>query len=98
MTSTEAAADEVTVTQRLLAAARSRGEHRALVGGPADPAGGYADLPATVQAAAAGAALRGLPPRDSFRVYFAGTASHSPAPHTEPPPVGVPSPGPPRRS
>src|SRR5258707_83685 len=69
MTSTEAAGGEVTVTQRLLAAAPSRGEHRALVGGPADPAYGYAELAATVQAAAAGLAWRGLRPGDVVGVY-----------------------------
>src|SRR5580693_1659619 len=66
---TDAPLGEVTVTQQLLAVAPSRGEHRALVGGPADPACGYADLAATVRAAAAGLAWRGLQPRDVVGVY-----------------------------
>src|SRR5258707_130100 len=81
MTSTEAAGGEVTVTQRLLAAAPSRGEHRALVGGPADPAYGYAELAATVQAAAAGLAWRGLQPRDVMGVYVPDAACYVLAAH-----------------
>src|SRR5258708_26380047 len=96
MTSTEAAADEVTVTQRLLAAARSRGAHRALVGGPGDPACGYADLAATVQAAAAGPAWRGLQPRGVVGVYVAGAACLLLAPPPLPAAGGVPSPRAPR--
>ncbi len=92
MTSTEAAADEVTVTQRLLAAARSRGAHRALVGGPGDPACGYADLAATVQAAAAGLAWRGLQPRDVVGVYVPDAACYVLAAHAIRAAGGVPAP------
>src|SRR5258708_9351312 len=92
MTSQEAAAEEVTVTQRLLAAAGSRGAHRALVGGPGDPACGYADLAATVQAAAAGLAWRGLQPRDVVGVYVPDAACYVLAAHAIRAAGGVPSP------
>jgi len=92
MTSTEAAADEITVTQRLLAAAPARGEHRALVGGPAEPACGYADLAATVQAAAAGLAWRGLQPRDVVGVYVPDAVCYVLAAHAIRAAGGVPSP------
>jgi non-ribosomal peptide synthetase component F len=92
MTSTEAAADEATVTQRLLAVAAARGEHRALVGGPADPPYGYADLAATVQAAAAGLAWRGLQPRDVVGVYVPDAACYVLAAHAIRAAGGVPSP------
>jgi len=92
MTSTEPATSELTVTQRLLAAAPSRGEHRALVGGPADPACGYADLAATVQAAAAGLAWRGLQPRDIVGVYVPDAACYVLATHAIRAAGGVPSP------
>src|SRR5260370_42004680 len=92
MTSTEAAGGEVTVTQRLLAAAPSRGEHRALVGGPADPAYGYAELAATVQPTAAGLALRGLQPRGVVGVYVPDSACYALAPDAIRAPGGVPTP------
>ncbi|SRR6266702_2444944 len=92
MVSPEAPAGDVTVTQRLLAAAPSRGEHRALVGGPADPACGYADLAVTVQAAAAGLAWRGLQPRDVVGVYVPDAASYVLAAHAIRAAGGVPSP------
>src|SRR5258707_45152 len=92
MTSTEAGGGEATVTQRLLAAAPSRGEHRALVGGPADPAYGYAELAATVQAAAAGLAWRGLQPRDVVGVYVPDAACYVLAAHAIRAAGGVPSP------
>jgi acyl-CoA synthetase (AMP-forming)/AMP-acid ligase II len=92
MTSTEAAADEATVTQRLLAVAAARGEHRALVGGSADQAYGYADLAATVQAAAAGLAWRGLQPRDVVGVYVPDAACYVLAAHAIRAAGGVPSP------
>ena len=68
---------EVTVTQRLLAIAPSRGQHRALVGGPASPACSYAELAATVQAAAAGLAWRGLEPRDVIGIYVPDAACYA---------------------
>jgi non-ribosomal peptide synthetase component E (peptide arylation enzyme) len=92
MTSTEAVTGEVTVTQRLLAVAPSRGEHRALVGGPADPACSYADLAATVQAAAAGLAWRGLQPRDVVGVYVPNAGCYVLAAHAIRAAGGVPSP------
>jgi acyl-CoA synthetase (AMP-forming)/AMP-acid ligase II len=92
MTSPEAVTGEVTVTQRLLAAAPSRGEHRALVGGPADPACSYADLAATVQSAAAGLAWRGLQPRDAVGVYVPDAGCYVLAMHAIRAAGGVPSP------
>jgi len=92
MTSTEAAAGEATVTQRLLAAAPSRDGHRALVGGPAVPAYGYADLAAIVQAAAAGLAWRGLQPGDVVGVYVPDAACYVLAAHAIRAAGGVPSP------
>jgi acyl-CoA synthetase (AMP-forming)/AMP-acid ligase II len=92
MSSAEAAAGEATVTQRLLAAAPARGGHRALVGGPAVPAYGYADLAAIVQAAAAGLAWRGLQPRDVVGVYVPDAACYVLAGHAIRAAGGVPSP------
>ena len=92
MVSPESPAGDATVTQRLLAVAPARGEHRALVGGPADPACGYADLAVTVQAAAAGLAWRGLQPRDAVGVYVPDAASYVLAAHAIRAAGGVPSP------
>jgi acyl-CoA synthetase (AMP-forming)/AMP-acid ligase II len=92
MTSIDAVTGEVTVTQRLLAVAASRGEHRALVGGPAQPAWGYAALAATIQAAAAGLAWRGLQTRDVVGVYVPDAACYVLAAHTIRAAGGVPSP------
>jgi non-ribosomal peptide synthetase component F len=83
---------EVTVTQRLLAVAPSRGKHRALVGGPASPACSYAELAATVQAAAAGLAWRGLEPRDVIGVYVPDAACYVLASHAIRAAGGVPTP------
>jgi non-ribosomal peptide synthetase component F len=83
---------EVTVTQRLLAVAPSRGKHRALVGGPASPACSYADLAATVRAAAAGLAWRGLEPRDVIGVYVPDAACYVLASHAIRAAGGVPTP------
>ena len=92
MTSTEAPAGEATVTQRLLAAAPGRGEHRALVGGPAVPAYGYADLAAIVRAGAAGLAWRGLQPGDVVGVYVPDAVCYVLAAHAIRAAGGVPSP------
>jgi non-ribosomal peptide synthetase component F len=89
---TEAPLGESTVTQRLLAVAPSRGKHRALVGGPADPACGYAGLAATVRAAAAGLAWRGLQPRDVIGVYVPDAACYVLAAHAIRAAGGVPTP------
>src|SRR5580658_3134335 len=91
-TASEAPLSGVTVTQRLLADAPSRGEHRALVGGPADPACSYAKLAATVQAAAAGLAWRGLQPRDVIGVYVPDAACYVLAAHAIRAAGGVPTP------
>ena len=91
-TASEAPLGEVTVTQRLLAKAPSRGEHRALVGGPADPACSYTELAATVQAAAAGLAWRGLQPRDVIGVYVPDAACYVLAAHAIRAAGGVPTP------
>src|SRR5580692_3197484 len=91
-TGTEPPPGEVTVTQRLLAAAPSRGEHRALVGGPAGLACSYAELAATVQAAAAGLAWRGLQPRDVVGVYVSDAGCYVLATHAIQAAGGVPSP------
>ena len=92
MVSPESPAGDVTVTQRLLAAAPARGEHRALVGGPAEPACGYADFAITVQAAAAGLAWRGLQPRDAVGVYVPDAACYVLAAHAIRAAGGVPTP------
>jgi acyl-CoA synthetase (AMP-forming)/AMP-acid ligase II len=89
---TEAPLGEVTVTQRLLAVAPSRGAHRALVGGPAHPACGYAEFAATVRAAAAGLAWRGLQPRDVIGVYVPDAACYVFAAHAIRAAGGVPTP------
>jgi AMP-binding enzyme len=90
--STEAPLGEATVTQRLLAVAPSRGEHRALVGGSAGLACGYAKLAATVQSAAAGLAWRGLQPRDVVGVYVPDAACYVLAAHAIRAAGGVPTP------
>jgi non-ribosomal peptide synthetase component F len=90
--STEAPLGEATVTQRLLAVAPPRGEHRALVSGSAGLAFGYADLSATVQAAAAGLAWRGLQPRDVVGVYVPDAACYVLAAHAIRAAGGVPAP------
>jgi non-ribosomal peptide synthetase component F len=91
-TGSEAPIGEATVTQRLLAVAPSRGEHRALVGGPADPACSYAQLASTVQSAAAGLAWRGLQPRDVIGVYVPDAACYVLAAHAVRAAGGVPTP------
>jgi len=90
--SAEAPLGEVTVTQRLLAVAPSRGERRALAGGPAGLACGYADLAATVQAAAAGLAWRGLQPGDVVGVHVPDAACYALAAHAIRAAGGVPMP------
>jgi non-ribosomal peptide synthetase component F len=90
--STEAPLGEVTVTQRLLAVAPPRGEHRALVGGPAGLACGYAGLAGTVQAAASGLAWRGLQPGDVVGVYVPDAACYVFAGHAIRAAGGVPTP------
>jgi non-ribosomal peptide synthetase component E (peptide arylation enzyme) len=90
--STEAPLGEVTVTQRLLAVAPARGERRALVGGSPGLACCYSELAATVQAAAAGLAWRGLQPRDVVGVYVPDAACYVLAAHAIRAAGGVPAP------
>lgn len=68
---------ELTVTQRLLGMAGARGGHRALLGGGVARTYNYGDLAATVQAAAAGLASRGLQPRDVVGIYAPDAACHA---------------------
>jgi acyl-CoA synthetase (AMP-forming)/AMP-acid ligase II len=82
----------VTITQRLLAVASARGDHRALVGGADGADYSYADLAVTVQAAAAGLAWRGLQPRDVVGVHVADAVSHVLATHSIRAAGGVPAP------
>jgi acyl-CoA synthetase (AMP-forming)/AMP-acid ligase II len=89
--STQAPGSQVTVTQRLLAAAPVRGLHRALVGGVTGSAC-YAELAATVRAAAAGLAWRGLQPGDAVGVYVPDAACYVLAAHAIRAAGGVPSP------
>jgi len=91
-TSAAAPLGDVVVTQRLLAVAPSRGERRALVGGPADPACSYAELAGTVRAAAAGLAFRGLQPTDVVGVYVPDAACYVLAAHAIRAAGGVPTP------
>jgi acyl-CoA synthetase (AMP-forming)/AMP-acid ligase II len=89
--SIQAPGREVTVTQRLLAAAVARGEHQALAGGLAGPAC-YAELADTVRSAAAGLAWRGLQPGDAVGVYVPDAACYVLAAHAVRAAGGVPSP------
>jgi non-ribosomal peptide synthetase component F len=91
-TGSEPPPGEVTVTRRLLAVAASRGKHRAVVGGPASPPCSYAELAATVQAAAAGLAWRGLEPTDVVGVYVPDAACYVLASHAIRAAGGVPAP------
>jgi non-ribosomal peptide synthetase component F len=89
---TEAPLDEVTVTERLLTVAASRGEHRALVEGADGRSHSYADLAVTVQSAAAGLAWHGLQPRDVVGVYVPDAACYVLAVHAIRAAGGVPTP------
>ncbi|HUA28849.1 MAG TPA: AMP-binding protein [Streptosporangiaceae bacterium] len=89
---TEAPLDEVTVTQRLLAVAPSRGERRALVQDAAGQSYTYAELAVTVRAAAAGLAWRGLQPRDAVGVYVPDVTCYVLAVHAIRAAGGVPTP------
>jgi acyl-CoA synthetase (AMP-forming)/AMP-acid ligase II len=85
-------AGEVTVTQRLFGMARARADHGALVGGGAAACYSYSDLAATVQAAAAGLASRGLQPRDVVGIYAPDAACYALATYAVRAAGGVPSP------
>jgi acyl-CoA synthetase (AMP-forming)/AMP-acid ligase II len=92
MTTIEAQVGEVTITQRLLAAASARGAQRALIGGLDGRDYTYPELAATVQAAAAGLAWRGLQPRDVVGVHVADAVSYVLATHAIRAAGGVPAP------
>jgi acyl-CoA synthetase (AMP-forming)/AMP-acid ligase II len=92
VTTSEAQLGVVTITQRLLAIASARGDQRALVGGRDGTGYSYAHLAATVQAAAAGLAWRGLRPRDVVGVHVADAVSHVLATHAIRAAGGVPAP------
>jgi acyl-CoA synthetase (AMP-forming)/AMP-acid ligase II len=92
VTTTEAQIGVVTITQRLITAASARGAQPALVGGQDGIDYSYADLAATVQAAAAGLAWRGLQPRDVVGVHVADAVSHVLATHAIRAAGGVPAP------
>jgi acyl-CoA synthetase (AMP-forming)/AMP-acid ligase II len=92
MTTSGAPVGEVTTTQALIAAASGRGDQRALVGGLDGTDYSYAQLAATVQAAAAGLAWRGLQPRDVVGVHVADAVSYVLATHAIRAAGGVPAP------
>jgi non-ribosomal peptide synthetase component F len=85
----------MTVTRRLLEAVHaepSRGERRALAGGPPGTSCSFAGFAATVGAAAAGLAWRGLQPRDAVGILVPDAASYAVAVHAVRAASGVPSP------
>jgi acyl-CoA synthetase (AMP-forming)/AMP-acid ligase II len=87
----EAPAGEVTVTQRLLAAAEERRERVALAGGPGR-AYSYGELAGTVQAAAAGLVSRGLQQADIVGVYAPDAVCYVLAVHAISAAGGIPCP------
>ena len=92
---TDMPAPLATVTQRLVGLAGARGEHPALVGGPATWPGGtlsHADLAVILQTAAAGLAWRGLRNQDVVAVYVPDAVSYVLAAHAIRAAGGVPSP------
>jgi acyl-CoA synthetase (AMP-forming)/AMP-acid ligase II len=82
----------ITVTQRLLDTAPSRGTHPALAGGPAGTSCSYAEFAVVVRAAAAGLAWRGLQPGDAVGVYVPDAACYALGAHAVRAAGGVPSP------
>lgn len=84
-------AGTVTATQQVLMAAAGRGDHRALVHGWPERQYSYRELAATVQAAAAGLAWRGLQPRDVVGVYVPDAGCHVLATHAIRAAGGIPS-------
>ena len=83
---------QLTVTQRLLKMAQARADHRALVGSCAAWTYSYGGLAATVQAAAAGLASRGLQPRDVVGIYAPDAACYALAAYAIRAAGAVPSP------
>jgi len=92
MTTADTLAGGLTVTQLLLGSAPVRGDRRALIGGPDDHAYSYADLAATIQAAAAGLTWRGLHPRDVVGVQVPDATCYALATHSIRAAGGIPSP------
>ena len=95
MTVTDMPAPHTTVTQRLVGLSGARGEHPALVGGPAAWPGGtlsHAELAVILQTAAAGLAWRGLRIQDVVGVYVPDAVSYVLAAHAIRAAGGVPSP------
>src|ERR1700735_5076275 len=95
MTVTDMPAPHATVTQRLVGLSGARGEHPALVGGPATWPGGalsHAELTLALQTAAAGLAWRGLRFQDVVGVYVPDAVSYVLAAHAIRAAGGVPSP------
>jgi acyl-CoA synthetase (AMP-forming)/AMP-acid ligase II len=95
MTVTDMPAPRATVTQRLVDQGSARGEHPALVGGPATWPGGtlsHGDLAMILQTAAAGLAWRGLRTQDVVGVYVPDAVSYVLAVHAIRAAGGVPSP------
>jgi non-ribosomal peptide synthetase component E (peptide arylation enzyme) len=92
MSTAEAPAGELTVTQRLLDTAAARSAHVALLGGSAPTSCSYPELAVTLQRAAAGLAWRGVRPRDVVGVYVADAASYILACHAIRGAGGVPAP------
>src|SRR5665811_2092758 len=95
MTVTDMPAPYATVTQRLVGLSGARGEHPALVGGPAAWPGGtlsHAGLAVVLQTAAAGLAWRGLRTQDVVGVYVPDAVSYVLAVHAIRAAGGVPSP------
>jgi len=95
MTVTDMPAPHTTVTQRLVGLSGARGEHPALVGGPAAWPGGtlsHAELAIILQTAAAGLAWRGLRVQDVVGVYVPDAMSYVLAAHAIRAAGGVPSP------
>jgi acyl-CoA synthetase (AMP-forming)/AMP-acid ligase II len=95
MTVTDMPTPHTTVTQRLVDRSAARGDHPALVGGPAAWPGGtlsHEDLAVTVQTAAAGLAWRGLRTQDVVGVYVPDAVSYVLAAHAIRAAGGVPSP------
>jgi len=95
MTVTDMPAPHATVTQRLVGLSGARGEHPALVGGPATWPGGtlsHAELALVLQTAAAGLAWRGLRFQDVVGVYVPDAVSYVLAAHAIRAAGGVPSP------
>jgi acyl-CoA synthetase (AMP-forming)/AMP-acid ligase II len=92
MTPAQAPTGEVSVTQRLLAAAESREQHAALAGAQDDRSYSYGELARTVRAAAAGLAARGLQEADVVGVYVPDAVCFVLAAHSISAAGGIPCP------